>query len=139
MPQYADETPEATQAAKRQAARLKLLRRLIVHSQLEAAKAAGVSKDVWNRMEKGHHRIGALTLAAFGRAYGVPMEFVLSGRTDGLPPALVERLTLARLDEEQKSGVSLVEPDPLQPGLAPAPGPQPWSNPARKARQLEHS
>ena len=88
MPAYSDDSPEATALAARQAERLRRLRSATAKSQAAAARAAGVSKDAWNRMETGIYRINALALSRFGEAFDIPTEYVISGRLAGLPEHL---------------------------------------------------
>jgi transcriptional regulator with XRE-family HTH domain len=88
MPIYSDDSPEATAMAAQQAERLRRLRSAVAKSQAAAARAAGVSKDAWNRMELGTYRINALALARFGQTYDIPTEYVISGRLIGLPEHL---------------------------------------------------
>lgn len=94
-----DTSEAATKLAAAQAARLRRLRQLITAWQVEAADAAGVSKDSWSRMELGQARIDAVALGRFAMHYGVPAEYVITGRLHGLPDGLLRRVTLAEETE----------------------------------------
>lgn len=85
----ADSGPEATAMREAQSARLKRLRTCISRSQAAAAREAGVSKDAWNRMENGEHKISPLALARYGAAHGIATEYVISGKLIGLPDELM--------------------------------------------------
>jgi len=86
--------PEVSRIADEQRIRLVRLRKALTPSQSDAARAGGVTRDAWHRMELGRNRINAVALAKFGAAYELPTEYVISGRVVGLPEPLA-RLILA--------------------------------------------
>lgn len=102
MAEHSDRSPEATKLAHAQALRLRRFRSTLTPIQADAARAAGVGKDVWNRMELGETRINAVALARFCDAYEVPTEYVMTGRFTGLEESLVRALVL--LESEEAGG-----------------------------------
>jgi len=107
MPDYSDKSPEATRIAAEQQQRLRRLRVALTPNQAEAARASGVGKDAWNKMEMGRTRVNAVALARFCGAYGLPTEYVMTGAFTGLPDGLVRQLVdLERLEEAERREVA---------------------------------
>ncbi|MBU6190687.1 MAG: helix-turn-helix domain-containing protein [Betaproteobacteria bacterium] len=104
----ADKTPEATEMQRAQARRLRRLREHLSESQIAAAGEAGVSKDAWNRMETGEHKISPLALARYGAAHDIAVEYVISGRLVGLPEPLMRVIAAVEAREEALRGSSPV-------------------------------
>jgi DNA-binding XRE family transcriptional regulator len=107
MVKLSDDSPEAALILRQQSRRLCFLRRAMGLSREMAAAMAGVSRWTWRRMEDGVARIDTVPLrrflAAYDREPNLPGEYVLSGSTAGLPPALIRNLLQLEQTEPESS------------------------------------
>lgn len=101
MVKHSDLRGGASELAAAQARRLRRLRALITHYQVDAAVAAGVSPDAWSRMELGTARIDIVALARFCQSYAVPAEYVVTGRLTGLSDEFLRLVALAEASGEE--------------------------------------
>ena len=99
MAEHSDTGPEASRIAREQQERLRRLRSIVAPVQVEAARAAGVTKDVWNRMELGRTRVDPIALARFCAAYDLPAGYVVTGHFAGLPDGVIRRLVQLEAEE----------------------------------------
>lgn len=129
-----DSGPAATAMAADQATRLRRLRRLVTAWQVEAAEAAGVSKDSWSRMELGQARVDAVALGRFALRYGVPAEYVVTGRLHGFPDDMLRRVTLAEAEAEPLPPPPPADAAPERSAARKAPAPA-GSPPQRSTRR----
>lgn len=86
--ELSDKSPVAARIKADQARRLRWLREQMGLQQIEAAELAGVTRFSWYRMEKGASLIDTVALARFLGAHGFSADYVVSGRTGGLPDDL---------------------------------------------------
>lgn len=74
------------------AARVRALRLSAGLNQVDAAKRCDVSKTTWNNYERGYARPDVDNAAAICEAFGVDLNWLYTGSTQGLPQATLDRL-----------------------------------------------
>lgn len=109
MVAHADRTEAASRIRTQQQERLRRLRMIVEPVQADAARRAGVSVHAWSRMETGGATVDPVALARWCEAHGLPADYVITGRLDGLPDALKRLLVLAEAEQQsaEQSGISV--------------------------------
>jgi transcriptional regulator with XRE-family HTH domain len=100
MPRRSDSSDTAASMLRDQATRLARLRQLLGMKQIDAAEAAGVTRDSWGRMERGDTRIDVIALARFLAQTEAGAGYVICGTFEGLPNDLVRDLIRAETEAE---------------------------------------
>ena len=115
----------ATRAGQKE--RLARLRQIVEPVQADAARRAGVSVHVWSRMEKpGGSTVDPVALASWCAEHGLPADYVITGRLDGLPDPVKRLIVMAEAEAETRSGA--------QPGIAAPANPPPKRSRGRPRR-----
>lgn len=103
MAKHSDMSMAAARIRSAQQERLRRLREAVEPVQADAARRAGVSVHTWSRMEIGRTTVDVVALARWCDAHGLPADYVVTGRLDGLPDGLKRALVLAEAEAAQQS------------------------------------
>lgn len=117
MAQHADTSAAASRVRAAQQERLQRLREAVEPLQADAARRAGVSVHAWSRMETGKSSVDAVALARWCEAHGLPADYVITGRLDGLPDPLKRILMMAEAEAATRSGGRPGISEPASPPL----------------------
>lgn len=126
MAKLSDQSPAASAVRDAQAERLTRLRQRLGLSVAKAAELGGVSRFAWARMEQARANLDGVALARFVTALGLPSEYVVTGRFDGLPPGLQRELIQVEAREAMEAAGGAVR-------SFPPPGPAPRGRKRRKS------
>jgi transcriptional regulator with XRE-family HTH domain len=103
MVEHSDTSKAASDIRAAQQQRLTRLRQIMEPVQADAARRAGVSGHAWSRMETGKATVDPVALARWCNAHGIPAEYVITGRLDGLSEAVKRLVIRAELEADQQS------------------------------------
>jgi transcriptional regulator with XRE-family HTH domain len=106
-------TDDTRRYAQQLAERLRITRRLVEPKQVEAARAVGVTQNVWYRFERGLREADPFILALFCIQYEIDANWILLGDPEHLRFAVLQ--ALFRVPEAQKYLRGLPEPDASPP------------------------
>jgi transcriptional regulator with XRE-family HTH domain len=72
--------------------RLRALRLALELTQVEAARAAGITKAAWGNYEQGKRLPDSMAFFRFSQTYNVTFDWVFKGNVSGLPAEIAARL-----------------------------------------------
>jgi transcriptional regulator with XRE-family HTH domain len=72
--------------------RLARAREALDLSQVEICRAIGIGETTWNNWEKGKRRPDPIALVRFANTYGITLDYIYRGDTQGLTARILSKV-----------------------------------------------